>query len=166
MTGEDKTYRTQFSFPEKDVANPELERLWAMDQIEQFELRANTGIMPASESDSAIGDLGVKYQLVTDHTSMLVLGDDAFSRHGIERHNQQRIAVEHTAQSVRAAAPQPVSYRVDTAQPLTPSKAPSYRSSGGGGAGALSPVMAVVMALFSWLALRWTGRSHNPRKDG
>ena len=166
MTGEDKTYRTQFNFPEKEVANPELERLWAMDQIEQFERRANTGLLPAGESDSAIGDLGVKYQLVTDQTSMLVLGDDAFARHGIERHNQQRVAEEHSAQSVRTAAPQPVSYRVDAAQPLTPSRAPSYRSSSGsGGAGALSPVTAVAMALFSWLALRLNGPSRNSRKD-
>ena len=34
MTGEDKEYRTKFSFPEKDESNPELERLWAMDQID------------------------------------------------------------------------------------------------------------------------------------
>jgi hypothetical protein len=29
----------------------------------------------------------------------------------------------------------------------------------------LSPVTAVAMALFSWLALRLTGHSHNSRKD-
>lgn len=162
MTGADKIYRTKFRFPEKDVANPELERLWAMDQIEQFELRANTGVMPSGESDSAIADLGVKYQLVTDQTSMLVLGDDAFARQGIERRNQQRVAVERSAQAVRAAAPQPVSYRVDAVQPLTPSSAPSHYSSGGGvsfGGGALSPMAAVSMALFAALALGLSGRS-------
>ena len=165
MTGEDKTYRTKFRFPEKDVANPELERLWAMDQIEQLELRANTGVMPAGESDSAIADLGVKYQLVTDQTSMLVLGDDTFAREGIERRNQQRVAVERSAQSVRAAAPQPVSYRVDTSQPLTPSTAPSHSSGGGGsGAGALFPTMVMAMALFAAFALVLTGCSNKNRK--
>lgn len=162
MTGEDKVYRTKFRFPEKDGANPELERLWAMDQIEQHELRANTGVMPASESDSVIADLGVKYQLVTDQTSMLVLGDDAFARQGIERRNQQRVAVEHTAQAARTAAPQPVNYRVDAPQPLTPSVAPYHRSSGGGGGGgggALSPGMAAAMALFAMLALGVSARS-------
>lgn len=165
MTGEDKTYRTTFRFPDQDVANPELERLWAMDQIEQFELQANTGALPGVESESAIADLGVKYQIVTDHTSMLVLGDDAFARHGIERRNQQRVAVEQSAQSVRAAAPQPVAYRVDTAQPLTPHSAPTYHrnNSGGGGgggmgAGALSPLAAVAMALFSLAAFRLSVR--------
>jgi Ca-activated chloride channel family protein len=164
MTGEDKVYRTKFSFPESDEANPELERLWAMDQIEQFELRANTGVLPASESDSAIADLGVKYQLVTDQTSMLVLGDDAFARQGIERRNQQRVAAERSAQATRAAAPQPVSYRVDSAQqPFTPSPAPSHSGGSGfslgGGGGALSPLTVVSMALFTVLALGVTERS-------
>ncbi len=164
MTGEDKVYRTKFRFPEKDEANPELERLWAMDQIEQFELRANTGVLPASESDSAIADLGVKYQLVTDQTSMLVLGDEAFAKQGIERRNQQRVATERSAQAVRAAAPQPVSYRVDSAQqPFTPSPAPSHSGGSGfslgGGGGALSPLSTVAMALFAALALGVTGRS-------
>ncbi|WP_395718669.1 VIT and VWA domain-containing protein [Prosthecobacter sp.] len=164
MTGEDKVYRTKFRFPEKDEANPELERLWAMDQIEQFELRANTGVLPASESDSAIADLGVKYQLVTDQTSMLVLGDEAFAKQGIERRNQQRVATERSAQAVRVSAPQPVSYRVDSAQqPFTPSPAPSHSGGSGfslgGGGGALSPLSAVAMALFAALALGVTGRS-------
>jgi Ca-activated chloride channel family protein len=157
MTGQDKVYRTKFRFPEKDAANPELERLWAMDQVEQFELRANKGEMPASESESAIADLGVKYQIVTDHTAMLVLGDDAFARHGIDRRNQQRVAFEHTAQASRASAPQPVNYRVDTQQPLTPSHAPSFSGGGGGGGGALSPAMTAAMALFAILALRFSG---------
>ena len=93
---------------------------------------------------------------------MLVLGDDAFARQGIERRNQQRVAVERSAQAVRAAAPQPVSYRVDAVQPLTPSSAPSHYSSGGGvsfGGGALSPMAAVSMALFAALALGLSGRS-------
>jgi Ca-activated chloride channel family protein len=165
MTGEDKVYRTQFTFPDKDTANPEVERLWAMDQIGQFEQRTHRGDLPAGEADSAIGDLGVKYQLVTDKTSMLVLGDEAFAKHGIERHNQQRVAEERSAQTARLAAPQSVSYRVDTAQPLTPSRAPSYRvKSGGGGGGALSPLAVGAMALFAGLALALTSRSSKNRK--
>jgi Ca-activated chloride channel family protein len=167
MTGEDKTYRTKFAFPALQVENPELERLWAMDQIEQLELRANTGAIPASEADSAVADLGVKYQLVTDHTSMLVLGDEGFARQGIDRRNQQRVATERSAQFVRAATPQPTNYRVDTAQPLTPAPAAyheSSRSSGGGGGGfgggALSPITSIAMALFAALAFGLAGRSN------
>jgi Ca-activated chloride channel family protein len=167
MTGEDKTYRTKFKFPAQHAENPELERLWAMDQIEQIELRANKGEMPASESDSAIADLGVKYQLVTDHTSMLVLGDDAFAREGIERRNLQRVETERKAQFVRAATPA-TNYRVDTPAPLTPSAAPTHsspRSSGGGGGGisfgggALSPFTSVAIALFAALAFGLAGRN-------
>ncbi|WP_395748532.1 VIT and VWA domain-containing protein [Prosthecobacter sp.] len=159
LTGEDKIYRTKFRFPDKDEANPEIERLWAMDQIEQFELKANTGVMPSGESESAIADLGVKYQLVTDHTSMLVLGDDSFVKQGVERHNQQRVATERSAQAARSAAPAPVSYRVDNAsQPFTPSAAPVVSSRGSGsGAGALSPWAALSMALFAVAALGVTG---------
>lgn len=166
MTGEDKTYRTKFRFPEKDEANPELERLWAMDQIEQLELRANQGEMPAGESDTAIADLGVKYQLVTDQTSMLVLGDDAFARQGIERRNQQRVVAEVAAQSARAAVPQPVSYRADSAQqPFTPSFAPSFRGTGGGGGGgALSPGMTGALLGFALLVFVFTLRT-SPVKE-
>lgn len=163
MTGEDKVYRTKFRFPEKDTDNPELERLWALSQIEQVELDANTGAMPQGESKSAIRDLGVKYQLVTDETHMLVLGDDAFARHGIERRNQERVALERTAQNVRAAAPQPATYRVDSPQqPFTPAPAPSIGRSIGGG-GALPPGVVFAMAAFSALALRLTRRDSSAR---
>ena len=40
MTGEDKVYRTSFIFPATDTENPEIERLWALDQIEGVELQA------------------------------------------------------------------------------------------------------------------------------
>jgi Ca-activated chloride channel family protein len=167
MTGEDRTYRTTFRFPEKDTTNPELERLWAMDQIEQHELLANTGVMPASESESVIADLGVKYQLVTDHTSLLVLGDETFARHGIERRNQQRVARETAAQSTRAAAA-PQSYRVDdAAKPFTPSEAPSLRrSGGGGGGGAISPAAAAALALFALWVLGFTSSRSSKANQG
>ncbi len=135
LTGEDKVYTTTFDFPEVDTANPEIERLWAMAQIEQLELKASIGELPPSESDDAIEHLGVQYQLVTDQTSMVVLDDDTFARRGIERRNQQRTALERTAQSARAAAPAK-SYRVDAQQPTYQKPAP-HISHGGGGGGAL-----------------------------
>ncbi|MDF1861810.1 MAG: VIT and VWA domain-containing protein [Verrucomicrobiales bacterium] len=157
LTGEDKTYRTSFTFPEVDTDNPEIERLWALDQIEQFELQTNRGEMPAGESENAIRDLGLKYQLVTDETSMLVLSDEAFERHGVARNNRQRVAIERKAQSTRAAAPKPTNYRVDSKKPLTTSKAPRISppsSSGGGGGGALPPFAVILMLLFSGLAAK------------
>lgn len=146
LTGEDKTYRTRFTFPKTDTANPEIERLWALDQVEQIELDAHRGNLPSGEASVAIRDLGVNYQLVTDETSMLVLADDVFKRHGIERRNRERILLERTAQSARTAAPLPVNHRVDKAKPFTPSRSHSF--GGGGGGGALSPWAVIAVAAF------------------
>jgi Ca-activated chloride channel family protein len=97
----------------------------------------------------------VNYQLVTDETSMLVLAEDAFERHGIERRNRERVRLERTAQSARAAAPQPVNHRVDKAKPFTPSRSHSFGGSRGGGGGALSPwaVIAVMAFLLAGLTI-------------
>lgn len=155
LTGEDKTYRTTFHLPEEDVSSPEIERLWALDQIELLEWKAFTGEVPSGESDTAIRDLGLQYQLVTDQTSMLVMSDDAFNRHGIERRNQARVASERAAQTLRSTAPEPVDRRVDSAAPLTPSRAPSLFSGGGGsGGGAFSPWSVLLMLAFSLASQR------------
>ena len=37
LTGTEKTYSTDFVFPDLDGDNPELERLWALDTIEIIE---------------------------------------------------------------------------------------------------------------------------------
>ncbi|MDF1824849.1 MAG: VIT and VWA domain-containing protein [Verrucomicrobiales bacterium] len=155
LTGEDKTYRTAFDFPAIDTDNPEIERLWALDQIEQIKLRANRGEMPTGESEEAIRDLGLHYQLVTDETSMLVLDDAGFEKHGIGRNNRERAARELAAQSARNSSPAPTNYRVDKTKPFTPGNAPRiFKGGGGGGGGALPPFAVLLMLLFSGLATR------------
>jgi len=136
LTGEDKTYTTTVDLPELDTENPEIERLWALALIEQIELNEAAGFLPQAESRDAIQHLGVAYQLVTDHTAMVVLDDATHARRGITRNNQQRVAIERTAQSARNAQPARVA-RVDTAQPAFPTSAPhvSRPSSGGGDLG-------------------------------
>ena len=114
ISGRDQVYKCEFDFPEIDTDNPELERLWAMRQVEQLEYLANIGKMPAGEVSTLIRDYGVNYQLVTDETSMVVLTDGGFARYKIERRNRDRSAVEHQAQSVRAVEPVK-NYRVDNA---------------------------------------------------
>ena len=167
LTGADKTYTTTFDFPETDTDNPEIERLWALAQIEQIELKESIGQMPPSESKDAITSLGVTYQLVTDHTSMLVLDDATHAARGIDRKNQQRIAAERTAQSVRAA--QPVkNYQVDAAQPTYSAPAPhvSHSSGGGGGGGALERKDIVMLAVFIGLiGACYVGRQAMKRKS-
>lgn len=152
LTGEDRTYATTFDFPEVDTENPEIERLWALAQIEQIEVKESIGALPASESKDAITQLGVAYQLVTDHTAMIVLDDATHASRGIDRKNQQRVASERSAQSVRAA--QPVrNYQVDANQPTYPAPAPHVsHSSGGGGGGALDRGDIVMLLFFLVLA--------------
>jgi Ca-activated chloride channel family protein len=158
LTGEDKVYSTTFDFPEVAVENPEIERLWAMDRIEDIQHRMDIGEAEESEGGEAIAHLGVAYQLVTDETSMVVLSDNAYARHGIARNNLGRVAREVAAQTTKAAEPVR-NYRVDEAQPAFPSQAPRPKWGGGGG-GAVDPF---TLALAAGAAL-WGLRRR--RQDG
>jgi len=147
LTGEDKTYTSDFKFPDLARDNPELERLWALATIEKIESLERIGRMPPSESENAVRDLGLSYQIVTDYTSMVVLSDSAFAERGIERHNQARIAREQQAQATRSQQPAK-SHRVDEKKPAFKFKAPSL----GGGGGAIDPLTGGLALLFSTIA--------------
>lgn len=139
LTGEDKTYSTTFDFPELDTTNPEIERLWALAQIEQIETKESIGTLPPSESKDAVQALGVAYQLVTDHTSMVLLDDATFARRGLQRSNRART----TPWNVRRRRRGQPSLRRPTAwtqrsRPF-PAAAPHVNHGGGSGGGALRP---------------------------
>ncbi len=152
LTGEDKTYATRFSFPEIDTANPEIERLWALARIEKLEALAAIGAMDATESEHAVRDLGLAYQLVTDQTSMVVLTDEVFKERGIQRKNKERVAREQQARTTRAQ--QPVrNYRVDQAKPAFKRSAPSVGGGGRGGGGAIDPFTVAMALLVAALVL-------------
>ena len=142
LTGQDATYATAFNFPEVTKDYPELERMWALDRIEQSIMSETAGLTPESESQQAIKDIGLKYQLVTDYTSMVVLADDVFEKRGIARNNKQRVEVEHAAQSARTSLG-PTNNRVDTSKPMFGGHAPSL----GGGGGAFDPFTAMLALL-------------------
>ncbi len=142
LTGETKSYTTTFDFPETDLLHPELERLWALHRIETIEARRDAGLEEPAEAKQAIRDLGLAAQLVTDETSMLVLSDAAFSRHGLERHNRDRVARERQAQAVRSQQP-PANHRVDSQQPAFNRNAPRL------GGGALDPMTVLAMLLLA-----------------
>ena len=141
LTGEDKVYTTNFEFPDVDTDNPEIERLWALHRIEMIEDMANSGLTPENESKTAIRDLGVGYQLVTDETSMLVLSDQAFEENGIERKNRDRLAIEKEAQS-RKSGQAVKSYQVDRSSPAFHLPSPSL-----GGGGAIDPFAVIVVIM-------------------
>jgi len=146
LTGEDKTYTAEFTFPDTDRDNPELERLWALAMIENIESEERMGRIAAEESENAIRDLGVDYQIVTDYTSMVVLSDQAFSRHGIDRKNQARIMREQQARAVKSSQPVKI-YRVDSDEkPAFEFKVPDL------GLGAIDPFTGILSTLFSLIA--------------
>ncbi len=161
LTGQDKIYSASFNFPEMDKDNPELERLWAMSRIEKTRLMKSIGRTPAKEADNVIRDLGVQFQLVTDETSMILVDDAEFAKHGIDRKNLRRTQTEAAARAARAA--QPIqSYRVDQQQQAFSRPAShisrSSRSWGGGGGGAIDPFSLTILGLGSLAPLALAAR--------
>jgi Ca-activated chloride channel family protein len=162
LTGQDKTYTTAVHFPDVDTRNPEVERLWALNRVEALEMLQLRGRLPAREAEQAVRQLGVTYQLVTDQTSMIVLADESFEKHRIERRNRERVALERQTQAVRAGqAPQ--SYRVDQSGPMFGNPpAPSLGGSRGGGAH--DPATAGLAVALAALALWAVNRLRQSRQ--
>ena len=142
ISGQPKTYHTQFAFPGQTRANPELERLWAYASIEDLQAEmADFG--EQADLKRAATDLALEYGLVTDHTAMIVLREEQYAARGIQRGNQARVALEQAARQQRAQAA-PVSRRVDAQHPMYSGS----RAGHGGGAGALDHWMLLwLMAL-------------------
>ena len=142
ISGAEKEYRTSFYFPKEATLNPEVERLWAYAQIQEFKDKADYLGVNNSEYRSPIIDTAVEYGLVTDFTSMLVMTDEQFEQNGIERRNRDRRTKEQQAAAQRQA--QPVqSKRVDQNKPAFSSNRVSY--SGGGGGGSMGPFGLLMM---------------------
>ncbi len=144
ISGEEKKYTTSFQFPETDHDHPELERLWALSKIEELQWANKLGLKDSSESNQAIEDIALNYQIVTEQTSMIVLDNEGFNRHGIERRNADRTANERQAQSTRQQTP-PKSYRVDQQKPAFQHSTPRPSSGGGGGGGAIHPLSLLML---------------------
>lgn len=159
MTSGEKTYRTSFSFPDIDESCPEVERLYALNRVEHLEDMVNAGLIAGDEADSAIRDLGLAYQLVTDQTSMVVLSDETFEKLGIDRQNRRRIERERAARAQRAG--QTRSHRVDTSSPMFKRNSPSL---GGGAFDPLSAAAALGAALLSVAGWR-RSRRNNVKRD-
>lgn len=151
ISGEKKVYQTEFDFPAQSDLNPELERLWAFASIEDL-LQEMEDFGEKADLKQAVIDLAKEYSLVTDYTSMLVVREEVFLKHGIERRNQRRLAVEQAAQQQRAQNPVQ-NHRVDTQKPMYQTRRADtrQRSSGGGfGGGAVGPwwLLLFVPAIF------------------
>ena len=144
ISGRPVTFGTRFDFPETASLNPEIERLWAFSRIEDMMMQIED-FGEKSEHRSAITDLAVEYGLVTPYTSMIVVREEVFAQLGIDRRNEQRVAMEDAARQQRAA--QPVqSRRVDKAAPMYASAAPRH-GGGGNGSGAIDPAMLLLIVM-------------------
>jgi Ca-activated chloride channel family protein len=149
MTGQDATYTTRFDFPDVSSDYPELERMWAMAGIERVVMKEMAGFVSPDDAKTSIRTLGIKYQLVTDYTSMIVLSDGDFAKRGIERTNAARVAVEEKAHSSRGAT---ASTRVDSSRPMFGGPAATTK-----GGGAVDPMVAILAAIAAFAV--WRTRS-------
>ncbi len=146
VSGQEIVWQTVTNLPKVDQANPEIERLWALSQIE--ELRQE--IREKGESKKlrkAIVDLGTSYSLVTDYTSMVVVKEDVFENAGIDRRNAQRVERERQAQSKRTTTPVQ-NHRVDNDK-----KGGMFRGLPSPGIGS-APVGPLLVGLAAWLGRR------------
>ena len=143
ISGQPVQYSTRFQLPEVATDNPELERIWAFANIQAIKDQ-NDLLGEDADRKQAITDLAIEHGIVTEGTSMIVLREEQFAAHNIERRNKQRVAKEQAAQQQRAS--QPVQQRrVDNSagnsQPMFNQPRPSYS---GGGSGSFDMI---------WLAL-------------
>jgi Ca-activated chloride channel family protein len=145
ISGEAKTYRSQFDFPVKTAEHPELERLWAYAAIRDLQEEMED-FGEQADLKRAATDLALEYGLVTDYTSMIVLREEQFVAHNIQRHNQARVAVEQAAQQQRAASA-PVSRRVDSQQPMYSSSRASHSGSGSGAIDGWTVLLLLILLL-------------------
>jgi len=152
ISGEDKQYKTKFTFPKQATSNPEIERLWAYAKIQQLKNNSNYLGTSLEDYSSAIISTAVEYGLVTDFTSMIVMTDEQFEANGIKRNNRKRREAEEKAQALRAASPV-VPRQVDQNAPAFSRNRPNYSGGGGGAINPLTILMLLPIAL-AWLRRR------------
>lgn len=154
ISGERRNWTIPIELPAVDPSNPELERLYALALITDMEREEWLGERSASELRQGIVEVAMRYSLVTDHTSMVIVRDDRRDMHQLGRANVERREREVKAADTRAAQAQ----TVRVSQGSTPlagdraSHAPSR--SGGGGIGAIGPWFLVALALLALIAAR------------
>ena len=152
VSGQQRQWQTRAVLPEIDRDNPELERIWALAKIDELMAR----VRDEGETEALrqqITELGLRYSLVTDYTSMLVVSDDVLEREGLQQHNAERVQRERAAQQQRAAQPA-TNYRVDTSATSTGESSQGAfgnRPAPGIGSG---PVGLLVVPLVAWLKRR------------
>jgi Ca-activated chloride channel family protein len=155
ISGQQTSYETRFAFPAAATDNPEVERLWAYASIREAQQEMED-FGEDADLKQAIVDLAVEYGLVTDYTAMVVVRDEVFDTHGIERRNRDRRALEEAAAQQRALRAA-VSRRVDTQQPMYSSSRPSHSGSGSGALDGWTLLLVLPVAWLAWRRRRVAG---------
>ncbi len=167
QTGADTVmYKANMQFPVSDTTHPELERLWAYGYIEnlqsQLDYYGQDGEQGATkDTEQAITDVAVKYGLVTDYTSMIVVREEVLQQLGINANNKQRVEKEQQARKLREqqATAQPSSTQAapqyNQQQTVSNKPRPSIGNGGSGGGGSMPLWFAVFMlALLGFTRLK------------
>ncbi len=139
ISGQEKTYSTEFEFPKQAILHPEIERLWAYATIENLQDRMDY-LGEDADSKQAIIDVALEHSLVTDYTSLIVVRDEVFQSENIARNNASRVSKEEQVRAQRTAKPVQ-SNRQDSNQPMYTNSRPSF----GGGGGATGPWMLLAL---------------------
>lgn len=141
VSGKERRYETNFTFPAVETGNPEIERLWAYAKIRELQDQIDY-LGTDSDSRDAIVALAVEHGLVTDHTSMVVMREEQFAARGIDRRNRDRRQLEQAAASGRTSMPVQ-KRRVDGHSPISSTP----RASHGGGAMGIEIIFLALILL-------------------
>ena len=101
VTGRPVTYTRDVVLPALATTYPELERLWALGRTRFLEYQTAMGLERAAVTRPLIREVGVRYQIVTDETAMILLPADVFARYGIDPTNRDRTLTEAEARAAR-----------------------------------------------------------------
>ncbi|MBF0226559.1 MAG: VWA domain-containing protein [Desulfobacterales bacterium] len=113
--GNEQVWKCSANLPEMDIDNPEIERLWALSQIEgTMEVIREKGVN--QDLKKKVVELGTEFSIVTDYTSMIVLQEEESENAGLQNLNANRVAKEREAEAQKLNKPIK-SYRADNNPP-------------------------------------------------
>jgi len=173
ISGKPVAWSVDVDLPAESDANPELERLYALQAIEDLQRESWLQTGDGGEASSAIVDMALRYSLVTDYTSMIVVADARKAQYGIGDANARRREAERIAADRRARAGNQVQQHTGgvplagdraahapsrwSRQPQPQGGAASGGGGGGGGGsggGALGPLHVLLVAGLAAVAAR------------
>lgn len=137
-------------FPKEDLANPQIERMWAYNRVQRLLKSADAeGDGKRSGVAAEIVSLGEQYSIVTEYTSFLVLENDAeyarwkILRRNAERSGRDRVSLNALAAdlaAIRNKARTDIGPDAVTAPVLASSAAPANASPSGAAPNASTPL--------------------------